>query len=153
MNTPAGTNAITPKAALQNARVIWVALTFGIVAAAAIVVATIQNTPDPGPVTIGPIRVGTVTLFALVILMGIGYYTRLQTYKAGWRHDAVTPSAYLKGNIVLFALLEGAGLFAVILGGFVGDRLACFGIATAALIAMLINFPNGRPMEPAPPRL
>ncbi len=140
-------------AAIQKLRVVWAASAFGVVAAAAVAVGVTRSHPDPGPVALGGVRVGVIALAVLIALMGVGYYTRLQTYKAGWQRDAVTPSAYLKGNLVLFVLLVIAGLSAIALGTLVGDRFACFGIATAALAALLINFPNGQPMRPAPPRL
>lgn len=153
MNTNTDATLHDPDQALKLLRIIWAAITFGLVAAGAVIAAVAMNQPDPGPVTLGPVRVGTLALCALVVLMGIGYYTRLQVYKSGWETNRVTPAAYLKGNAILFVMLETVGIFAVVLGGFVGDRFACFAIATAALFALVLNFPNGGPLRPAEPRL
>ncbi|MEM8781852.1 MAG: hypothetical protein AAGE65_03260 [Planctomycetota bacterium] len=143
----------TPEATLKTLRMIWVGITFGLVAAAAVIVGATLNSPDPGPVAFGPVRVGYVALAALVVLMAVGYFVRLQVYKRGWETHHVKPDAYARGNIVLFAMLEAAGMLSVVLGGFVGDRFACFVIATAAFAALILNFPNGAPMHPAEPRL
>ncbi len=143
----------TPDAALKQLRILWAGITFGLVATAAVIVAVTRNTPDPGPVALGPVRVGTLALVGLIVLMGIGYFVRLQAYKRGWEIHRVKPAAYVTGNLILFAMLEGVGILAVVLGGFVGDRFACFAIATAAFVALLLNFPNGGPLRPAEPRL
>lgn len=142
-----------PDEALKTLRIIWAAITFGLVATAAVIVAITMNDPDPGPVAFGGIRVGMIALTALVVLMGVGYFIRLQVYKRGWDVHHVKPQAYVQGNIILFAMLEAVGFLSVILGGFVGDRFACFAIATAAFIALILNFPNGGPLRPAEPRL
>jgi hypothetical protein len=141
-----------PDQALKTLRIIWVMVTFGVVVTGAVVAAITMNQPDPGPVTLGPVRVGSVALMLLIGLMAIGYFIRLQTYKAGWVQDRVKPASYVTGNIILFAMIEGAAIVSIILGGFIGDRFACFAIATAGLVGLLLNFPNGGPMRASEPR-
>ncbi|MEM7576560.1 MAG: hypothetical protein AAF328_03710 [Planctomycetota bacterium] len=153
MNTAATSNPNDPDQALKTLRILWAGITFGLVAAGSIIAAITFNHPDPGPVTLGPVRVGTLALAALVIFMAVGYFIRLQTYKSGWITNRVKPTAYVQGNLILFAMIEAVGMLSVILGGFIGDRFACFAIATAALFALILNFPNGGPLRPAEPRL
>ncbi|MEM9753125.1 MAG: hypothetical protein AAF916_07040 [Planctomycetota bacterium] len=153
MNQSAPTQLNDPNQALKTLRILWAGITFGLVAAGAVIVAVTINQPDPGPVSFGPVRVGTLALGALILLMGMGYFIRLQVYKAGWDTNCVKPAAYVQGNLILFAMVEAVGILSVVLGGFIGDRFACFAIATAALFALILNFPNGGPLRPAEPRL
>ncbi|MEM1445848.1 MAG: hypothetical protein AAGF84_07330 [Planctomycetota bacterium] len=153
MNANAGPDFNDPDQALKTLRILWAAITFGLVAVGAVIVGIIMNQPDPGPVPLGPVRVGLYPAFGLMALMPTGYFIRLQIYKRGWKVDRVMPAAYVQGNLILFAVIEGVGIFSVVLGGFVGDRFVCFGIATAALFALILNFPNGGPLRPAEPRL
>jgi len=83
----------------------------------------------------------------------VGLFTRNQFYKAHWQGDVIRPVGYIKGNTAFFiATTAGAmGLFLV-------SAVAAYPapiIAAAPVVfgLLLYNFPNGRPMLPAPPRI
>lgn len=85
--------------------------------------------------------------------VGGGLFARNQAYKAGWKGDVVSPDAYVKGNTLLFiALLAGAvGLFVISIG--TGYPAPTFAAAPVFVALLAMNFPNGKPMRPAPPRI
>lgn len=101
-------------------------------------------------------RATQVMLYAVmvgVLALLAGLFMRNQAYKAHWRGEVVEPAGYLKGNTLLFAMINGAA--AVLFGiSIVNDYPAPTFAAAPVFIGLLaINFPNGRPMRPAPPRL
>ncbi len=150
---PVAEGAMTKAKAKTTLVAVWGAMLVGVLTLGAVLVALAQGDADPGATKVGPVRVGVIALGGLVVLMAASYYARLQAYKKGWKRFAVEPQAYFMGNLIVFAALEGASMLALLLGAFVGDRLACYGIATAAFAALLLNYPNGNPMEPQQPRL
>lgn len=94
--------------------------------------------------------------FAVAVGVGalfIGLFARNQAYKAHWRADIVEPAGYVNGNTYFFlAVLIGAvGVFLIsVLAGYPAPTFAAAPIFVG-LLAM--NFPNGKPMLPAPPRI
>lgn len=82
-----------------------------------------------------------------------GLFARNQAYKAAWRNDVVEPPGYLKGNTLLFAAINGAAavLFAISL--ITGYPAPTFAAAPIFVGLLAMNFPNGRPMKPAAPRI
>lgn len=95
---------------------------------------------------------------ALAVVIGlaaiiVGHVARSQAYKAHWQGDVIGPTGYVKGNTLFFAALTGGALalFGLsVLGGWPAPTFA----AAPIIIGLLIfNFPNGRPMQPAPPRM
>ena len=92
------------------------------------------------------------------VLIGIasllaGHVARNQAYKADWKGEVIGPAGYLKGNTLFFAALTvGAlALFALsVLGGWPAPTFTAAPIVIGLLV---FNFPNGRPMQPTPPRL
>ncbi len=92
------------------------------------------------------IVVGLVALVA-------GHTARNQAYKAHWHGEVIAPAGYVKGNTLFFiALTAGAlALFALSVTG--GWPAPTFAAAPIIIGLLIFNFPNGRPMQPAPPRL
>ncbi|MEM9346799.1 MAG: hypothetical protein AAGB26_09305 [Planctomycetota bacterium] len=95
---------------------------------------------------------------ALAVVIGlagliVGHIARNQAYKAHWKGDVIEPAGYVRGNTYFFLALTSAALMLFglsISGGWPAPTFA----AAPILIGLLIfNFPNGRPMQPAPPRL
>lgn len=142
-------STLTPTAAVTSLRIIWGALIVGQVFLAGIV-GTLAKPDEPWDAEIG--RWLLYLSAGLVLLLApLGYFVRNQTYKAGWRGDVITPGAYVRGNVALFAMMEGAAMVAMISALFSGDLLPSLLIAAAALVVQLINFPTGKPLEPTPP--
>lgn len=87
------------------------------------------------------------------IALVLGHVSRNQAYKAHWKADVITPTGYLIGNTRFFAsvTLGSITLFTLsVLGGWPAPIFA----AAPLIIGLLIfNFPNAKPMLPAPPRL
>lgn len=82
-----------------------------------------------------------------------GHTSRNQAYKADWKGSVIGPAGYLKGNTLFFAALTGGAiaLFALSITG--GWPAPTFAAAPIVIGLLIFNFPNGKPMQPAPPRL
>ena len=88
-----------------------------------------------------------------IVALIVGTFARNQAYKADWKGDVIGPAGYVRGNTLFFAALTGGaiGLFVLsITGAWPAPIIAAAPIIVGLLI---FNFPNGRPMKPAPPRL
>ena len=83
----------------------------------------------------------------------VGHFSRNQAYKADWKGELIGPEGYVKGNTFFFAALTGGaiGLFLLSISG--GWPAPTFAAAPIVIGLLIFNYPNGRPMQPAPPRL
>jgi len=83
----------------------------------------------------------------------LGHFARNQAYKSDWKGEVIGPHGYLKGNTYFFAALTGGalGLFVLSITG--GWPAPTFAAAPIVIGLLVFNFPNGRPMQPAPPRI
>jgi len=82
-----------------------------------------------------------------------GYLFRMQTYKKHWRDDAVTLGGYFTGNLMLWAIIEGA-TFVALTGCLTSQSLwPCLIPAIVGVLLLVVNFPTGRPMQPLKPGL
>ncbi|MGB1123820.1 MAG: hypothetical protein ACPG4Q_01320 [Phycisphaeraceae bacterium] len=92
-----------------------------------------------------------VVLGAAALL--VGHFSRNQAYKADWKGELIGPEGYVKGNTFFFAALTGGaiGLFLLSISG--GWPAPTFAAAPIVIGLLIFNYPNGRPMQPAPPRL
>jgi len=89
-----------------------------------------------------------ISWIALAAAVPMGYFIRNQTYKANWQGDVVTPGGYVTGNLLLLAMLEGAGMIALV-GTLLADTIWPNLLpAILAMVAQAINFPNGKAMRP-----
>lgn len=147
------THPLPADRALMTTRLIWAAMLMGQVIFLFVIVflwsssASFQPSPDTAWVLF------LVTVAVLVSAVPVGYVCRQQIYKRNWVGDVITPQGYLTGNVVLLALCEGVsmlGLVATLLNGSLWPTLAPSVIAMAVQV---INFPNGRAMNPAQPIL
>lgn len=139
---------LTPAATLSQLRLVWAVMVLGIVSTTAILFMFLG-----GPMFELPFPAVFVPLAILMLGGPVAYFARLQTYKAGWRGDAVAPQAYATGNFILFAVLEAAGLAGGVLAALTPDTAPCLVAGGLALILMALNYPNGGPMEPRSPQL
>lgn len=95
-------------------------------------------------------------LLAVVLGVGsvlLGLFTRNQVYKANWRGEVISPDGYVKANTLLFAAIN-CGAYALFVLSVVKSYPApTFAAAPVYAGLLAFNFPNGRPMQPAPPRI
>lgn len=94
----------------------------------------------------------------LAVVIGIaaliaGHVARIQAYKADWKADVIGPAGYLKGNTLFFAALTIGALTLFGLSTTGGWPAPTFAAAPIVIGLLAFNFPNGRPMQPAPPKL
>jgi len=82
-----------------------------------------------------------------------GLYSRNQAYKAYWRGDVVEPAGYLRGNTLFFVAVN-AGAAAMFVISLINAYPAPTFFAAPIFVGLLVfNFPGGKPMLPAPPRI
>ncbi len=81
----------------------------------------------------------------------IGYFVRMQVYKANWQINSVTPRGYLTGNLFFFAAAEPAGLMALVAILLGAPWWPTSAPLILALLLLLPNLPSERLMQPALP--
>jgi len=138
-----------PAQALKTMIIIWFALISGQVMFFVVILVVGQS--GSGPATpssdVGDL-LHVISWVALATAAPVGYFVRNQTYKANWQDEVVTPGGYVTGNLLLLAMLEGAGMLALV-GAFVSHNLWPNALpALFAVVVQAINFPTGRPMRP-----
>ena len=147
---------ITHKQALMNARVIWGVLLLSLLSLGAIGVFLIGQGMGEGaenePVT-GDTLLSVIALIALLGGTFAGYLLRQQAFKAGWTGNAVKPRAYVTGNILLFAPVDGAATVTVIIAIVQGSIFPTMLLAALGVVVLAINFPTGSPMDETLPDL
>jgi len=134
------------RASLLRLRIIWAGILIGPIIFAVIVM-TKLGSASASPDVIQMMTIISVAMLLVHLL--IGYFLRGQIYKKNWVTDSITPQGYTAGNIILLGLLEVAafvGLVTTLLAGRFGLATAAGGVA---LLFILINFPTGKPLEPA----
>jgi vacuolar-type H+-ATPase subunit I/STV1 len=99
---------------------------------------------------------GRAMMLAVVIGVAaliVGHMARNQAYKSDWKGNVIGPDGYRLGNTYFFAALSAGalGLFVLSITG--GWPAPTFTAAPIVIGLLIFNFPNGRPMQPAPPRL
>lgn len=96
-------------------------------------------------------------MFAAIILGGVavaaGLFTRNQVYKAHWQGEVVTPKGYLKANTIFFAAVTAGALVLFLLSIINRYPAPTFAAAPIVIGLLALNFPSGKPMRPAPPRI
>jgi hypothetical protein len=131
-------------------RIIWAAMLAGEGIFLAVIVGLLSAGQFVPSDSLHPLM-AYVALGLLAVAVPAGYFFRMQIYKANWREHAVAPLGYMRGNIILLAMLEGAAMFsllAVLLTGrYVPEAIGAF----LAMAVQGVNFPTGKPMRPAPP--
>lgn len=136
--------------ALTTTRLIWAAMLIGQVMFLFVIVFLWSSNAAFGPSPDMAWLLFQAAVVTLIVAVPVGYVCRQQVYKRNWVGDAIKPQGYLTGNVVLLALCEGVsmlGLVATLLNGSLWPTLAPSVIAMAVQV---INFPNGRAMQPAP---
>jgi hypothetical protein len=145
-------------ATLLKLRILWAALLMGqvmMLAVSLLLSSQAQNntnaaTTHPAAHAGSPIHpLVLASGFSLLIALPVGHVMRMQTYKAGWVSDAVTPEAYFRGHLIMLFASElpiVLGMVAILVTGSLWPSLA---IMLLTLCCTVVNFPTGKPMTPA----
>lgn len=142
----------SPGVRLMNLRIIWGALLMGQLTFLAVIVLVVWNrqspaaAPDPRVLDL----LFYVSVGMLLTMVTTGFLIRSFVYRKGRAFtgtDAVSGGAYASGNIVLWALCEGASFF-----GLVGAMLNCrpwphLAVPIVAMAVQALTFPTGGPMR------
>ncbi len=143
-----------PRIALTRLRILWVAMLLTPALAFVAMFFVIGLSAPTHPATAPPVptvveALHYISIGLLVILLPAGYFIRLQQYKKHWRVNAVAPAGYMGGNLILFAFCEAVMLFSIVVAYVAGTWLPYLMPGVVASMTYLINFPTGKPMEPA----
>ena len=140
---------LSKEQALKNIRMIWAALLSGMLIFFFIVL-FLNQANDPRPFeqvkSLYVIAVG----FAMLSVM-FGSFIRMQIYKKHWQNNCVTPRGYVSGQLLSLACIEGACLFALVVVFIQQDTGVTLALPAVLMAIFILNFPNGKPMEPAIP--
>ncbi|MFN3168130.1 MAG: hypothetical protein ACE37H_13800 [Phycisphaeraceae bacterium] len=108
-------------------------------------------------ITQAPDDAATSAMVTAVVLGGAavagGLFARNQIYKANWQGEAVTPAGYLKANTLFFIAVSVGALALFVLSILNRYPAPTFAAAPILIGLLALNFPNGKPMRPAPPRI
>ncbi|HEX7009144.1 MAG TPA: hypothetical protein VF184_04125 [Phycisphaeraceae bacterium] len=150
MATSPSSALLTPQQALLILRIIWAAMLAGEGIFLAVIIGLLSASQFVPNDSLHPL-LAYIALGLLAVAVPAGYFARMQTYKANWREHAVAPLGYMRGNIMLLAMLEGAAMFSLVAvlltGRYVPEAIGAF----VAMAVQVVNFPTGKPMRPAPP--
>jgi len=138
-----------PREALMVARLIWVALLGGQIILAVAVVVLNWTGHQLEHAAVGGILAG---ISGLMLIGGVpaGLFIRGQILKRHWVGGAVQPGGYLTGNLILWAMIEGASIVGLI-AALIAGSLWPYGVPAAAAIGLLaVLRPDGRAMQPSP---
>jgi hypothetical protein len=138
----------TPEQVLKTLRFLWIAMLLGQLILLGVVIAMGWN----GDGDFESVKV----LYMAAVVMGLtavpmASFIRMQIYKKNWVGNQVAPQGYFQGTLVSLAVIEAASFFAmvvVLIHGHVGPTIS-LPIALIAVFGM--NYPNGKPMQPANP--
>ncbi len=153
MAEPIVSQSMTPPQALRLARLGWGVLLLLQSLAAGLCVGFLGAAPVNEAAPVSPSLLFLIAVTSLVVLTPVGLFIRNQVYKAHWRGPAVTPRGYLKGNVLLFVLLEAVVLEALVFAMVAGPHPGLLLVAAGSLLVQVVNFPTGRPMQPRSPSL
>jgi len=136
---------------VKQLRLIWAAMALGVIVMAAVLLSVMRRAGGGVPAT--PPWLGWAPMGLLLVGLPGAYFARNQSYKRAWRGHRVDPSGYVTGNLAVFAMLEVVVLAGLIVGAMVPTAGPARAAAAAGFVLMLLNFPNGRPLDPQPPGL
>ncbi len=146
--------ALTPESTLRQVRLIWAAMIVGILTFFGISLGMTLSRSQPITINRSLSRAMFYgVMVAFVVLPTVGLALRLKTYKRGYVDRAVTPQAYMKGNIIVFAMLETIAILASLVLLLTGIVAQTAFVVVLSVMLMILNWPNGHPMHPAEPEL
>lgn len=141
--------AMDPKQTLMQGRIIWAVLVAGVVVFAVVVAMVVLGDGEAAALDDGArVTLSYAGLAVAGLVIPVGLFARMQVFKKGWHIHAVTPRAYLVGNLIAWSACEGtamAGLvFCLVLRSFGLNGL----VAALGLAMLLLLWPNGKAMQP-----
>lgn len=143
---------VQPRQLLLQARIFWFAMVAGVTIMGAVFTFLILAEEHSPEVTQSLESVAPILFYVGIGLTGLalllGPFLRGQIFKAGWVGDIVKPSSYFAGNIIAWALCEGAVLYGLIVCFVVGSLWPYVLPPAVAYIFLLLLWPNGRAMFP-----
>ncbi|WP_432798872.1 hypothetical protein [Poriferisphaera sp. WC338] len=107
--------------------------------------------PIPQPIPEFAPNITVALCIILAVLIPLGYFIRMQTYKKGWKSHRITPQAYVFANLLLLSLMLAVYLVAIIGAFLTSNHTITLIPAGIALVIQLVNFPTGAPMQMQPP--
>jgi F0F1-type ATP synthase membrane subunit c/vacuolar-type H+-ATPase subunit K len=136
-----------PKQTLLVTRIVWAAMIAGQMLFM-IVIPFIW--PDEPKQTQSPDIMLMLPFVMLVVMVPVGYFIRMQVYKANWREDIVAPGGYFTGNLILLAMCEAVAFMGLVNVQLRGELFPALIPTILALMVQIVNFPNGRAMQRDP---
>ncbi|HEY7088953.1 MAG TPA: hypothetical protein VH518_12740 [Tepidisphaeraceae bacterium] len=130
----------TPRSALTTLRIIWAALLMGQIIFLLVILTMRSSGTSPRPVE-GTRMLAYIAIGMVVVMAPAAFVLRGVLYGPRDSRGYIAPQKYTAGNVIFFALLEGAsfmGLVAFLLG----DPLGLLASAVAMAI-QAVNFPTG----------
>lgn len=141
--------ALDPKKTLLNLRIIWSAMLMALLVFTLVVWFLNQSKPAVPFETIKSIYVISAG-FAMLSVM-VGSFVRMQFYKRNWQNDCVTPRGYMTGQLISLACIKAACFFSLVVVMLHQTISTTMVLPVVLLIVFVLNFPTGKPMEPAVP--
>jgi O-antigen ligase len=104
-------NGIDPARAIMTQRIIWAALILGQISFAGVTAIILQQPGNPPPRP----EVLNIICFAFLLEIPVGLVVRQVIFARGRRKDGrLTPGVYGTGNIIFWAMCEGASFFSLV---------------------------------------
>lgn len=137
-----------PRKALVVMRLLWAAILMGmIVYLVVVLVAKVPHNPQSKSASLHDMLF-YINSGMLFVGLFVGYTLRNQFYKKHWEGEVVKPQGYLHGNLLLWAIAEGCGMFSLTIVLISGTFDPYIWPAVGAAASIVINFPTGHIMFP-----
>lgn len=137
----------TPQQTLFITRLIWGALLITQLSFAGVITMLISQRQVATTLPASTVQVFTyVPWVMLAVMIPLGYFVRMQSYKKNWQGNVITPRGYMFGNVVLFAACEGCAMSTLAFGMIQGQLWPQAVPALFALGVLVLNFPDGKAM-------
>lgn len=133
----------SPEATLRVARIIWIALVLGVaVFGGVVVVAPIEHSRGPSPDLLFWIAVGMAA-----VMVPISFLLRSVVHGKARTENGVAHGPWLTGNILQWALCEGAAFFGLVVTMMSDALWPALVPPLVALLGMLVGFPAGSDLD------
>lgn len=134
-------------------RLTWGGMLIGKLLFAGIIITLVRNRQFTPLINPRQARLGFYILLGLLCFcILVAYFLRSQIYKRHWQEHAITARGYFVANLVVWLTIEAFFFLAVIMMFLTGQLFPGFWPALGGLLAMLVTFPTGKPLQPHPPQ-
>lgn len=142
---------LNPGRALFSLRLIWAAMLLEQLILLLLIVFLVMPT-HKGPADPQMVHVAH---YVVVGLMGVALFAahivRSQIYKRHWEGSAVSMRGYASGNLTYYAIWNGVSLLGLVVVFLAGSFWPYILPTAVAAAVMIINWPDGKPMQPHDP--